>query len=203
MSQNELSHHGILGQKWGVRRYQNKDGSLTPAGKKRAKQLKDEYTQLTAKQLRRSTSGIAKKPSEMTDEELASKLSRLTNEKRYMELVRDIDKMTPKPRDNKIATLAKSYGSDVLSPAIKSASRDALTKWLTKTLQEAAGVGEDTSKKSLEQLEKDVKKLAAKKKKWELEQYVKEFEAAAKEGRPVDFSKIQTIEKSKDKKKDD
>lgn len=30
-----LSHHGIKGQKWGVRRYQNKDGSLTSAGKKR------------------------------------------------------------------------------------------------------------------------------------------------------------------------
>lgn len=28
-----LSHHGIKGQKWGVRRYQNKDGSLTPEGK--------------------------------------------------------------------------------------------------------------------------------------------------------------------------
>jgi hypothetical protein len=30
-----LQHHGIKGQKWGVRRYQNEDGSLTPAGKKR------------------------------------------------------------------------------------------------------------------------------------------------------------------------
>ena len=33
--QNELTHHGIKGQKWGVRRFQNKDGSLTLAGKKR------------------------------------------------------------------------------------------------------------------------------------------------------------------------
>lgn len=30
-----IAHHGILGQKWGVRRYQNEDGSLTPEGKER------------------------------------------------------------------------------------------------------------------------------------------------------------------------
>ena len=33
--QNELYHHGIKGMRWGVRRYQNKDGSLTPQGKKK------------------------------------------------------------------------------------------------------------------------------------------------------------------------
>lgn len=35
MYENELYHHGIKGQRWGVRRYQNEDGSLKPAGEGR------------------------------------------------------------------------------------------------------------------------------------------------------------------------
>ena len=34
-SEDYLAHHGILGMKWGVRRFQKEDGSLTSAGKKR------------------------------------------------------------------------------------------------------------------------------------------------------------------------
>ena len=33
---NYLQHHGVKGQKWGERRFQNKDGSLTEAGKQHA-----------------------------------------------------------------------------------------------------------------------------------------------------------------------
>ena len=44
----ELYHHGIKGMRWGVRRFQNKSGSLTPAGKKRYSD-DDRKTQVSGK----------------------------------------------------------------------------------------------------------------------------------------------------------
>lgn len=46
---NELMHHGILGQRWGVRRYQNKDGTLTDLGKKRYGYTSDDTVFLSGK----------------------------------------------------------------------------------------------------------------------------------------------------------
>ena len=70
----EIYHHGILGMKWGIRRYQNPDGSLTPAGKKR---YLHEDGSLNKKGIKRAQFGTSR---EQRDS-LAKELTRLDDEK--------------------------------------------------------------------------------------------------------------------------
>lgn len=93
---DSLSHHGILGQKWGVRRFQNADGTWTEAGKKRyGRQLQDaSYDMLKSDRYKKATSDL---------------------DKAYKE-VKDYYSLTPKERDKYVKEAAKNahekYGLD-------------------------------------------------------------------------------------------
>lgn len=92
MDEKELLHWGIKGMKWGVRRYQNKDGTLTPAGKKRY------------------NANFESDVKSMSDQELRSKINRMNLEKRYIDLSKNTNSKTSRVL-NTASKLAK-MGSD-------------------------------------------------------------------------------------------
>ena len=151
MNQNNIEHiqhHGIPGMKWGIRRYQNKDGSLTAAGRKRVAKMKDEYTELTGKRLIRkpiskkstNTKSIEeadnkKSVKDMSDYELKTKTDRLNAEKNYMEAVKNHKSISDEhvSRGKKIVNTVMR---DMIAPAAIDTGRQLIKSYMTKAVND-------------------------------------------------------------------
>lgn len=146
-SEEYLEHHGILGQKWGLRRFQNKDGSLTEAGKKR--RVKD-----------------------MSDDELREKTYRLQREKAYYDAKNEakkaekfskkLDAEKDEKQESGASKVLKKYAArtfeNVILPAAESAGKEYLEKQLKKMARES-GMSEKEKKIRKELAKMDLEEL--------------------------------------------
>lgn len=118
---DELCHYGIRGMRWGIRRYQNSDGSLTTAGRNRYSTGKH-HSIFTRK---KTTSKVTTKPaeekpksvSEMSDTELNAFLNRKRLEQQYYQLM-----ATPQKKS------AVTKGKEMVGKALENAAQDTLTQ---------------------------------------------------------------------------
>ena len=207
--ETELTHHGILGMRWGVRRYQNKDGTLTAKGKKRynseMEKLKQEEKVLKNKQrtqnklnkldakkqeienLKRKVSGkddeteTAKTVTKSLEKPKPKKISEMTDE----EIINKINRLrlekTLKELSPEELSRGEKFTNEVLMPAGKSLVNKAKDS-----------LGDAISKKIKEAFgidEDDMSKLKKQAEKAGFEKTIAEAEAAIKKAKGEDVDK--------------
>ena len=120
---NELYHHGVKGQRWGIRRYQNADGSLTDAGKN-----KYAKTERKAKLKNRRS---------LSTEELRERIQRMKLEKEFRQLSEDDLRPGKRFASQALEKIGQSVLTSVITGATLYGIHGLITKeWNPKTAAE-------------------------------------------------------------------
>lgn len=115
-----LCHYGVLGMKWGRRRYQNKDGSLTPAGRKRYSS-EDE-------RVKESRRNDVKNRRTLSDSDIRKKIERLKLENELKQLTaQDLS-----PGRKAVSDVLKTSGKRVATAAVAGGAAYAVKVAMTK-----------------------------------------------------------------------
>lgn len=121
----ELYHWGIKGMRWGVRRYQNNDGTLTSEGKKRKRSKKEKIDEKAKQENWSDDAKVAaeiktKSVKQMSNAELRKLNERIQLEKQYSQLTK------------KETSKGKKVVTEILGGAAKDTAKSYVTKYMKK-----------------------------------------------------------------------
>ena len=223
MTQNKLYHHGIKGQRWGIRRYQNPDGSLTAAGRRKQAKTQAKAIQKEAKarvkaiKEQKKNQAIVEKAENKANLKISKAMSdsksseskpksikdmsddEIRNKINRIKLERELQSLTPK-EVSKGKQFVDSLAKDVITPAAKNVGR----QYLEKTMKDLMGLNEKQTKDSFDALKKEVDTLELKKRKAVAEDYLnKRKEKQESENQNKQSSKKDDKTSDNSSKKDD
>lgn len=156
MSYNdELYHWGIKGMKWGIRRFQKKDGTLTALGKKRKRDDGDDEPRKP------------KSVKDMSDAELRAETNRLNLEQQYLTAKSNVERLNPRQLSMG-EKFANTFKNKVV-PELTNVGTRLLGQYVEKRGKQLLGLSDDDS---LAGLKKEVEKLKLTKEKTEIQKYL-------------------------------
>ena len=110
-----LVHHGIIGQKWGIRRYQNPDGTLTPKGRKHLEKEEHKWAKKNSEKIQAKAKKESQKELDAYGRELMSREGAFTSTGK-------LSASTMNAYNQKMAELMSQKTSNITSPSGRTVS---------------------------------------------------------------------------------